>query len=745
MAYCEGGDLQQRLQRVRSESRRLQEKLVLNWFDQLCSAVAYVHYRQVLHRDLKPSNVFLSGVRRSRGGSGKEEEEEESVALGDFGVSRPLAHALELATTMVGTPCYLSPEVCRGKPYSFKSDVWSLGCVLFEMMVLRPPFGKAPNLEVLVSKIVRADYAVPKGLAAEYPEALRCTRAMLRLEPERRPTAQALENRTKANPTSLQSPATSVVPIGSLTATTSQNGPLCSPNMGAPACAKSDARCSADSGAASPKAVQGSSVSGQRALEAAKGESRARLANRILEAEAAQKDEVQVLRECDPSRLAFAPKGRQPQGQQLPRATCDVHRRARSQGPKLKSGGPQPGAEMVVGGVASPRPECPFRTPREVVEVRCEVVTGGACEDARACHSPVRRRRSVDARRSGVPQDEDTGQHHGGLQAAPKSPVNGARSPRAPPSPPALEAEARVEEDSRLRQRREDRVQQSQAFREWLRCQRAGGSIAAGASSEKRTEIYCPGFPVIASSEDDTQLTAARQDARSPSSPRLPLHSAPASPELPGWRGCFAPPPLWPPNRPGSKEATAHLSGMSASMITVSSAAAASTPAVKLGSAISEADSPWSPCIWTPGDTSIGSALPQVPSGQSSTGGKPPLRVYHEALAPTSDGACSSTGIADNYDEQPHMSIGDRIEGIRACLEARMGTQRFQTLYTSLVNDEAATDPDATMHAWSHNLAGLFSSDLDEILEKDSDHESGAGHFAPLVAKLVACERGYFS
>eukprot|EP00434_Breviolum_minutum_P020276 symbB.v1.2.017880.t1/scaffold1334.1/size124731/14 len=108
MAFCEGGDLQHRLQKVRQECRRLQEQPVLRWFDELCSALAYVHQRQVLHRDLKPSNIFLTG----RGsGFAHSINEEESVAIGDFGVSRPLTHAMELVTTMVGTPCYLSPEV----------------------------------------------------------------------------------------------------------------------------------------------------------------------------------------------------------------------------------------------------------------------------------------------------------------------------------------------------------------------------------------------------------------------------------------------------------------------------------------------------------------------------------------------------------------------------------------------------------------------------------------------------------
>jgi len=189
MAYCEGGDLQQRLAHLRGEGGRMREGLVLRWFDQLCSAVAYVHSRRVLHRDLKPSNIF---IRRQGATQESKQEVEESVALGDFGVSRPLAHASEFVTTMVGTPCYLSPEVCRGKAYSYKSDIWALGCVLYEMVVLRPPFGAARNLEALVAQIVRADYEFPDGTSLEYPEAVRSARFMLRLDPDRRPTAEML-------------------------------------------------------------------------------------------------------------------------------------------------------------------------------------------------------------------------------------------------------------------------------------------------------------------------------------------------------------------------------------------------------------------------------------------------------------------------------------------------------------------------------------------------------------------------
>ena len=82
----------------------------------------YIHGRKVLHRDIKVSNIFLS--------------KNNTVKLGDFGISKVLESTQEIANTVVGTPYYMSPEVCENKPFSFKSDVWALGCVLYELCTL---------------------------------------------------------------------------------------------------------------------------------------------------------------------------------------------------------------------------------------------------------------------------------------------------------------------------------------------------------------------------------------------------------------------------------------------------------------------------------------------------------------------------------------------------------------------------------------------------------------------------------
>lgn len=77
----------------------------MNWFIQLTMALDFVHNNHVLHRDIKCSNVFLT----SNG----------SIKLGDFGVSKVLRSSTDNAHTLIGTPYYLSPEVCENKPYTF--------------------------------------------------------------------------------------------------------------------------------------------------------------------------------------------------------------------------------------------------------------------------------------------------------------------------------------------------------------------------------------------------------------------------------------------------------------------------------------------------------------------------------------------------------------------------------------------------------------------------------------------------
>jgi len=126
----------------------LEEDEILSCFSQICLAIKHLHDRKILHRDLKSQNIFLtkSGI----------------VKLGDFGISKVLSHTKENVQTIVGTPYYLSPEIVENKPYNNKSDIWSLGILLYEMCCLEPPFN-GTSLTMLAMRIVKANYKdIPK-------------------------------------------------------------------------------------------------------------------------------------------------------------------------------------------------------------------------------------------------------------------------------------------------------------------------------------------------------------------------------------------------------------------------------------------------------------------------------------------------------------------------------------------------------------------------------------------------------
>ena len=116
MDFADGGDLAQRIEAQAAASSEFAEDTVLDWFVQICLALKHAHDRKVLHRDLKPQNIFLT--------------RKNFVRLGDFGISKVLSGTMSVASTCVGTPLYLAPELCEGKEYNNKCDVWSLGAIL---------------------------------------------------------------------------------------------------------------------------------------------------------------------------------------------------------------------------------------------------------------------------------------------------------------------------------------------------------------------------------------------------------------------------------------------------------------------------------------------------------------------------------------------------------------------------------------------------------------------------------------
>eukprot|EP00752_Nemacystus_decipiens_P006484 g5838.t1 len=176
MDYADGGDLSSCLRR--RNGRLLDEEVVLDWFVQTTLALKHIHDRKILHRDLKTQNIFLT---RSR-----------VVKLGDFGIAKVLGSTLDLARTCIGTPYYMSPEICQEKRYNHKSDMWSLGCVLYEITCLRHAF-EGTNMRLLVMKICSQE---PRPISARYSSGVRSLIAqLLKKDPHARPSTGAVLRR----------------------------------------------------------------------------------------------------------------------------------------------------------------------------------------------------------------------------------------------------------------------------------------------------------------------------------------------------------------------------------------------------------------------------------------------------------------------------------------------------------------------------------------------------------------------
>mmetsp|Transcript_115126 Transcript_115126/g.215486 ORF Transcript_115126/g.215486 Transcript_115126/m.215486 type:complete len:566 (+) Transcript_115126:138-1835(+) len=174
---ADGGDLFQQIVRCQKERSHLPENDVWRYLHGMCHGLKALHDMRILHRDLKPANVFLNST-----------PEGMTIAkLADFNVSKVAKRGL--CMTQTGTPYYASPEVWRDMPYDAKSDMWSLGCVLYELVALRPPF-RAEDMEGLYRKVLRGQYPrIPPHYSQDLSEVLA---TLLQVNPRHRPSIDQL-------------------------------------------------------------------------------------------------------------------------------------------------------------------------------------------------------------------------------------------------------------------------------------------------------------------------------------------------------------------------------------------------------------------------------------------------------------------------------------------------------------------------------------------------------------------------
>ena len=162
-----------KVKRHQKRGEYMPEDMIWNFFIQICQGLKHLHSANILHRDIKAPNIFITGPR--------------SVKIGDMGVAKCTRSGL--ARTQIGTPYYMSPELWRNLPYDQKSDIWSLGVLIYEFAALKHPF-QAQNERQLYERVMRGAYPpIPRCYS---PELANVIRMMLTQDASKRPTTDEL-------------------------------------------------------------------------------------------------------------------------------------------------------------------------------------------------------------------------------------------------------------------------------------------------------------------------------------------------------------------------------------------------------------------------------------------------------------------------------------------------------------------------------------------------------------------------
>lgn len=171
--WAEKGDLKKLIKEKEAEELQFEERTIWDFMRQIASALCHMHEKRIMHRDLKPANIFI-------GGDGK-------LKIGDLGLGRSFSSETLEAYSKVGTPLYMSPELIQDEGYTENADVWSLGCICYELAELKSPFRNKEekmSLMDLFDNITKCNY---RPLDAHYSAQLReAIRSMIVVDPTKR-------------------------------------------------------------------------------------------------------------------------------------------------------------------------------------------------------------------------------------------------------------------------------------------------------------------------------------------------------------------------------------------------------------------------------------------------------------------------------------------------------------------------------------------------------------------------------
>ena len=175
MEYADAGDAFQLMCSLRNENKWFTEDEIWRIFIQTARGLQQLHDMRIMHRDLKSANIFLFN--------------DGSVKLGDLNVSKVMNKGWEY--TQTGTPYYASPEVWKDQPYNSKSDIWSLGWVMYELICQRPPFD-ANSMDELYKAVVKGKFdPIPVTYSASLDKVIS---SLIKISPSKRPTWRLILN-----------------------------------------------------------------------------------------------------------------------------------------------------------------------------------------------------------------------------------------------------------------------------------------------------------------------------------------------------------------------------------------------------------------------------------------------------------------------------------------------------------------------------------------------------------------------